>query len=126
MFRELLNQCVIVYIDDILIYSRNEAGHRHHVSLVLQKLCEHHLYLKAEKCSFHTEKVQFLGYYISASGICMDEGKVAAVESWPFFSRKFTPVEQNYDISNRELLAIKLALATGLRGHNIRFSAHGP
>ena len=78
MFRELLNQCVIVYIDDILIYSRNEAGHRHHVSLVLQKLCEHHLYLKAEKCSAHNEKVQFLGYFISASGICMDEGKVAA------------------------------------------------
>ncbi|KAL0158290.1 hypothetical protein M9458_046366, partial [Cirrhinus mrigala] len=52
VFREYLHKFVIVYIDDILIYSRNLAEHRQHVTQVLQKLRTHHLYLKLEKCDF--------------------------------------------------------------------------
>ncbi|KAL0169271.1 hypothetical protein M9458_033867, partial [Cirrhinus mrigala] len=214
VFREFLHQFVVVYIDDILIYSRNLAEHRHHVAQVLLKLRQHHLYLKAEKCEFHQNTIQFLGYVIGPDGISMDTSKVAAIRDWPqptsvkelqrflgfanfyrrfinqfsllsatltnllkdkpktltwtpsasqafaslksafctapalvlpdpqepfivevdastigagavlsqysgeppklhpcaFFSRKFSPAEQNYDIGNRELLAIKLAL----------------
>ncbi len=211
VFREFLHQFVMVYIDDILIYSRNLAEHRHHVTQVLQWLRVHHLYLKLEKCEFHCSTVQFLGYNISPKGIQMDQGKVNAIQEWPlpqsvkelqrflgfanfyrrfihqfsrlttpltsmlcgkpkslswspdahdafhhlkeafstapilhhldpqvpfvdasttgvgamlsqyhsepprlhpcaYFSRKLTPAEQNYDIGNRELLAIKLAL----------------
>ncbi|KAL0152330.1 hypothetical protein M9458_052053 [Cirrhinus mrigala] len=83
VLREFLHHFVVVYIDDILIYSRSEAKHRHHVAEVLQKLREHQLYLKAEKCSFHQTSVQFLGYVIDRHGVRMDEGKVDAVVSWP-------------------------------------------
>ncbi len=83
VFREYLHCFVLVYIDDILVYSRNEAEHRLHISEVLQRLREHQLYLKAEKCTFHQASIQFLGYLISSPGIKMDEGKVEAVKTWP-------------------------------------------
>ncbi len=80
VFREFLHRFVIVYIGDILIYSRNLADHRHHIAQVLQKL---RLYLKLEKCEFHRPTVQFLGYIIGREGIQMDQGKVTAVAEWP-------------------------------------------
>ncbi len=83
VFREFLHRSVIVYIDDILIYSRNLADHRHHVAQVLQKLRQFRLYLKLEKCEFHRPTVQFLGYIIRREGIQMDQGKVTAVAEWP-------------------------------------------
>ncbi|KAK3538047.1 hypothetical protein QTP70_027401 [Hemibagrus guttatus] len=80
---EFLHRFVLVYINDILIYSRNLAEHRHHVAEVLKHLRDFQLFLKAEKCSFHQPSVQFLGYNIDSSGIRMDEGKVAAIRNWP-------------------------------------------
>ncbi|KAK3509845.1 hypothetical protein QTP70_014799 [Hemibagrus guttatus] len=83
VLREFLHKSVIVYIDDILIYSRNLAEHRQHVREVLQRLRDYQLFLKAEKCTFHQSSVHFLGYIIDRSGIRMDERKVAAVWDWP-------------------------------------------
>ncbi len=83
VFREFLHRFVIVYIDDILIYSRNLADHRHHVAQVLQKLRQFRLYLMLEKCEFHRPMVQLLGYIIGREGIQMDQGKVTAVAEWP-------------------------------------------
>ncbi|KAL0192316.1 hypothetical protein M9458_010612, partial [Cirrhinus mrigala] len=83
VFREFLHRFVVVYIDDILIYSRNQADHRQHVQQVLQKLREHCLYLKLDKCEFHQPSVQFLGYVISADGVQMDQGKVNGILEWP-------------------------------------------
>ncbi|KAL0154168.1 hypothetical protein M9458_050526, partial [Cirrhinus mrigala] len=83
VFREFLHLFVVVYPDDILIYSRNLAEHRQHVQQVLHKLCEHSLYLKLEKCEFHQPSVQFLGYVINAEGVQMDQGKVSAIQEWP-------------------------------------------
>ncbi|KAK3541219.1 hypothetical protein QTP86_016809 [Hemibagrus guttatus] len=83
VLREFLHRCVLVYIDDILIYSRSLAEHRQHVAEVLGRLREFQLFLKAEKCSFHQPSVQFLGYNISSSGIQMDKGKITAVRDWP-------------------------------------------
>ncbi len=79
VFREFLHRFVIVYIDDILIYSRNLADHCHPVVQVLQKLRQFRLYLKLEKCEFHRPTVQFLGYIIGREGIQMDQGKVTVV-----------------------------------------------
>ncbi|KAK3524883.1 hypothetical protein QTP86_011081 [Hemibagrus guttatus] len=187
VLREFLHRFVLVYILDILIYSRNLAEHRQHLAKVLERLRKFQLFLKAEKCSFHQTSVQFLGYQIDSSGIKMDEGRrfiqnyssiahpltsllrnkpkslawspaaekafnllkkafttapllvhpdpnkpfivevdasttgVGAVLSQQqgnpsrlhpcaFFSRKLNPAERNYDIGNRELLAVKLAL----------------
>ncbi|XP_048012700.1 uncharacterized mitochondrial protein AtMg00860-like [Megalobrama amblycephala] len=83
VLREFLHKFVLVYTDDILIYSRSMAEHRHHVAEVLKCLREFQLFLKAEKCSFHQPSVQFLGYNISSSGIQMDEVKVEAIKNWP-------------------------------------------
>ncbi|KAK3523236.1 hypothetical protein QTP86_024517 [Hemibagrus guttatus] len=83
VLREFLHRFVLVYIDDILIYSRDLAEHRHHVAEVLKRLREFQLFLKAEKCSFHQLSVQFLSYNIDSNGIRMDEGKVAAIRNWP-------------------------------------------
>ncbi len=83
VLREYLHRFVLVYIDDILIYSRSMAEHRHHVAEVLKCLREFHLFLKAEKCSFHQPSVQFLGYNIDRGGIQMDERKVEAIKTWP-------------------------------------------
>ncbi len=82
VFWEFLNRFVIVYID-IHIYSWNLAEHRHHVKQVLQKLRQHKLYLKLEKCEFHCSTVPFLGYVISRDEIQMDQGKVRAIKEWP-------------------------------------------
>ncbi|KAL0172961.1 hypothetical protein M9458_033272 [Cirrhinus mrigala] len=83
IFQEYLNRFVIVYIDDILIYSPSLSEHIGHVKLVLQKLREFTLLLKAEKCKFHVTHTSFLGYIISPTGVCMDERKVVAISSWP-------------------------------------------
>ncbi|KAI2667669.1 Transposon Tf2-9 polyprotein [Labeo rohita] len=201
VFRDMLNRFVIVYIDDILIFSNSLHEHVNHVRTVLQRLISHHLYAKEEKCEFHQDKISFLGYIISSEGVAMDEKKVNAVLNWPrpttlkelqrflgfanfyrrfirhfstvaaplsamvkkafddlrhrfttapilhhpdperpfivevdasstgvgavlsqrqgepgktfpcaYYSHKLTPAERNYDVGNRELLAIKLAL----------------
>ncbi len=73
----------IVYIDDILIYFRSLAEHRRHVAEVLKQLRKFHLYLKADKCTFHQPSVHFLRYIINSGGIRMAEGKVEAISSWP-------------------------------------------
>ncbi len=71
VLREFLHRFVIVYIDDILIYSRSLAEHRRHVAEVLQQLRKFNLYLKAEKCTFHQPTVHFLRYIVNSGGIRM-------------------------------------------------------
>uniref|UniRef100_A0A3B3BMY4 Gypsy retrotransposon integrase-like protein 1 n=1 Tax=Oryzias melastigma TaxID=30732 RepID=A0A3B3BMY4_ORYME len=83
VFRDLLNKFVIVYIDDILVYSDTLEEHVSHVRQVLQRLIAHRLYAKQEKCEFHQTSISFLGYVISAQGVAMDQGKVDAVLQWP-------------------------------------------
>lgn len=83
VFRDMLNRWVVVYIDDILIYSNTYHEHIQHVRAVLQRLIQHKLYAKAEKCEFHRTSTSFLGYIISREGVAMDDGKVKAVLEWP-------------------------------------------
>ncbi|KAK3516125.1 hypothetical protein QTP70_005370 [Hemibagrus guttatus] len=83
IFRNMLHRFVLVYIDDILIYSPNLSDHVDHVKQVLHRLHHYHIYLKLEKCEFHQSTTQFLGYVISPEGIQMDCAKVEAIKSWP-------------------------------------------
>jgi hypothetical protein len=76
VFREYLDDFVVCYINDILIFSKNMADHKHHVHLMLEKLWEVKFYVKLEKCEFHQFQVKFLGYIIFGDGICMDPHKV--------------------------------------------------
>jgi hypothetical protein len=69
----------VVFIDDILIYSKNEAEHVKHLRIVLQRLRDHKLYAKFSKCEFWLDSVKFLGRTISKDGISMDPSKVQEV-----------------------------------------------
>jgi hypothetical protein len=79
---EYLDKFVVVFIDDILIYSKNEDEHEEHLRLVLQKLREHQLYAKFSKCDFWLKEVSFLGHIITDGGISVDPTKVSDVIKW--------------------------------------------
>ncbi len=83
IFRNMLDRWVIVYIDDILIYSDTQEEHVRHVRSVLKQLLQHQLYVKAEKCEFYQTNTSFLSYVISQDGVSMDDKKVQAVLDWP-------------------------------------------
>jgi hypothetical protein len=82
VFMEYLDKFVMVFIDDVLIYSRSEEEHEEHLRLVLQKLQEHRLYVKLSKCEFWMKQIAFLGHVISKGGIFVDPSKVYDVLSW--------------------------------------------
>ena len=82
IFHEYLDQFVVVFIDDILIYSKTEAEHAEHLKIVLQVLKEKKLYAKLSKCEFWLNEVSFLGHIISGNGIAVDPSKVDAVSQW--------------------------------------------
>lgn len=83
LFKDMVDDFVICYLDDILIYSPDKRTHVTHVLRVLARLLTCGLYAKAEKCEFHTTRVEFLGYVISPDGISMDTKKVQAILDWP-------------------------------------------
>ena len=72
----------MVFIDDILIYSRSQEEHKDHLRIVLQALRDHLLYAKFNKCNFWLTEVRFLGHVVLASGVSVDSEKVEAVMSW--------------------------------------------
>ena len=79
VLQEFLDEFVIVFIDDILIYSTTEEQHRKHLSAVLQTLKEHRLFAKFSKCDFWRREVKFLGHVVTSEGIAVDPSKVEAV-----------------------------------------------
>ncbi|XP_035546655.1 uncharacterized protein LOC118348672 [Juglans regia] len=83
VFRPFLDSFVVVFLDEILIYSRDLEEHACYLRLALGKLREHQLYAKLSKCEFWLEEVKFLGHVISQEGVAVDPSKVEAVLSWP-------------------------------------------
>ena len=79
---EFLDKVVVVFIDDILVYSKSEEEHKEHLRMVLQKLREHQLYAKFSKCEFWLKEVGFLEHVISGEGIAVDPTKVQSVTEW--------------------------------------------
>ncbi|MBJ4302209.1 hypothetical protein JGE01_24745, partial [Salmonella enterica subsp. enterica serovar Typhimurium] len=82
VFMEYLDRFVVVFIDDILIYSKSDEEHAEHLKLVLGKLREHQLYAKFSKYAFWLKEVAFLGHVHSAGGVAVDPSKVCDVLSW--------------------------------------------
>ena len=82
VFSSYLDNFVVVFIDDILVYSKDRDEHEKHLRLVLQTLRENTLYAKLSKCVFWLEKVSFLGHFVSKEGVSVDPAKIEAVRSW--------------------------------------------
>ncbi|KAF8675482.1 hypothetical protein RHS04_06701 [Rhizoctonia solani] len=83
LFKDLLDVCVIIYLDNILIYSKNEADHTQHVHKVLRRLMDNQLFCKVSKCTFHVTSVEYLGIIVLDKGFSLDKLKIQAVQEWP-------------------------------------------
>eukprot|EP00253_Pinus_taeda_P018941 PITA_18941 len=83
VFHRFLDKFVLIFIDDILIYSRSQQEHEEHLRLVLQTLREHQLYAKFSKCDFFKEEIQYLGHVITKEGIAVDPEKIKTIMEWP-------------------------------------------
>ena len=82
VFKDFLDKFVIVFVDDILIYSRDREQHKNHLRIVLEILSRNKLYAKFSKCDFWMDQVMFLGHIVSKDGISVDPAKVEAVAKW--------------------------------------------
>lgn len=78
-----LDDFCVVYLDDILIYSRTREEHTHHLRLVLERLRKYALFANPKKCHFFTDQVEFLGFIVSGTGVSMDPRRVSTVKEWP-------------------------------------------
>ena len=86
-FSQYLDKFVLVFLDDILIYFKNEVEHEEHLRLVLHILRKNQLYSKLNKLGFYQSKVQYLGHIISKEGIVVDLEKIATIMEWPTLVR---------------------------------------
>jgi hypothetical protein len=82
VFWEYLDKFVIIFLDDILVYSMSEDEHGHHCNMVLQVLRGHQLYAKLSKCSFYQKIIHYLGHIISEEGIAVELEKIEAIKRW--------------------------------------------
>jgi len=82
-FRALLRRCVLVFFDDILVYSKTIADHIQHLTTVFNIMRQQQLFAKKSKCSFAMAKVEYLGHFISGQGVETDPAKIQAVRDWP-------------------------------------------
>ena len=82
IFSNLLNISIVIYLDDILIYSDNLVDHKKHVKEVLSRLRDNWLYASPTKCIFHQDKIEFLGFVLGSDSLRMDESKIQTIQDW--------------------------------------------
>ena len=83
VFAPVIRKYVLVFVDDILVYSKTLAEHKEHLRAVFKLLTENQLYVKKSKCSFEQRSLEYLGHIISGNGVVTDPSKVLAVQNWP-------------------------------------------
>jgi len=83
ILRDLLDHCIVVYLDGILVYSDDLVQHREHIQEILKRLWQDSLFAKANKCKWHKDSVEFLGYILKTEGLMMANDKVKIICEWP-------------------------------------------
>ena len=83
VFKDMLDVSVVVYLDDILVYSDNPDDHIKHVRQVLKRLRANDLFVKVDKCDFGVDTTSFLGFIVSPDGLKMDDVKIQVIRDWP-------------------------------------------
>ena len=83
VFKDMLDVSIVVYLDDILVYSDNPDDHVKHVCQVLECLCANDLFIKVDKCNFGMDTMNFLGFIVSPDGLKMDDVKIQVIHNWP-------------------------------------------
>lgn len=83
IFRDCLDEFVIIFLDDILVYSKDRGEHKRHLEAVLTRLREQKLYVKLSKCSFWQRSIRFLGHIVSEEGVSVDPEKIRSIKQWP-------------------------------------------
>ena len=83
ILRPFTNSFVVVYLDDILIFSRTWEDHLQHIEEVLSTLRHHKLYVNLERCSFGMKEIQYLGYIVNEQGVHVDPAKIQVIRNWP-------------------------------------------
>ncbi|XP_071924789.1 uncharacterized protein [Coffea arabica] len=119
VFTKYLDQFVVVFIDDILIYSKTREEHVRHLQMVLQILREQKLYAKFSKCEFWLDEISFLGHKVSKEGIAVDPAKVEAVMNWK------QPESPTEELKKRLTSAPVLVLPDGGEGYAVYSDASG-
>ena len=82
VMHKYLDKFLVVFIDDILIYSKTEEEHKEHLKIILQELRDHQLFAKFSKCDFFKDKIQYLGHVVTKEGILVDPEKIRAIKDW--------------------------------------------
>ena len=114
VFKEYLDKFVIVFIDDILIYSKTEADHAEHLRIAQGILRKEQLFAKFSKCEFWQNEVQFLGHVINKEGVLVDPTKIEAVSNW---ERPTTPTEVRSFIRLEGIIEDSLRILQRLQLH---------
>ena len=83
VFSKYLDKFVLIFLDDILIYSKNEEEHEEHLRMKLKFLREHKLYAKLRKCDYYKDRIHYLGHIILDEGISVNLEKIEAIMNWP-------------------------------------------
>ena len=83
IFTDMIDVSVFMYLDDILVYSDDPEQHSAHVREVLTRLQPNQLYARADKCEFHCNSCEYLGYMLSPNGLTMAQNKIQAIQDWP-------------------------------------------
>jgi Reverse transcriptase (RNA-dependent DNA polymerase) len=88
IFSDLLDECIVVYLDDILVFSKSKEEHIKHLKIAFERLRKHEFYAKLKKCEFFKERITFLGHDIDANGIHINASKIASIRDWPTPKKK--------------------------------------
>lgn len=112
VFSNILDWYIVIYMDDLLIYSDNPEEHQKHVRKLLCQLRKYRLFTRAEKCEFSITMVEFLGYVLSPQGLSMSQEKIKVIIKWPTLGR--SKMYKCFSVLRISIIILLIATVTSL------------